>query len=75
LAQAALKTTRSIDGANPTPMSTDECVHKLCEESGDILMLMEALGIIHKGVTATNPKWKRWANRIKEHNEAKFREV
>ena len=71
LAQAALKTIRAFDGTNPTPMSTDECINKLCEESGDILMLMEVLGIIHNGVTATNPKWERWANRIKEHNETK----
>ena len=70
LAQAALKTVRARDGMNPTPVSIDECLDKLREESGDVLMVIEALGIIPDGTTANNPKWKRWANRIKEHNES-----
>lgn len=70
LAQAALKTIRAIDGTNPTPMNEKECTIKIYEEITDILMVLEALGVIQDGTTEMSPKWKRWANRIKEHNES-----
>lgn len=64
LAQAALKLIRAIDGENPTPVSEEKCVEKLHEEAGDVLMLLEFLGIVEGRTTADNPKWERWAKRI-----------
>ena len=66
LAQAALKLIRAVDGINPTPASPEACLEKLHEEVGDVLMVIEALGLIHDGMTAGNPKWERWMNRIIE---------
>lgn len=65
LAQAALKLIRAIDGENPTPVSEEACAKKLHEEAGDVLMLLEFLGIVEDGTTADNPKWERWARRIR----------
>jgi len=65
LAQAALKLIRAIDGENPTPVSEEKCVEKLREEAGDVLMLLEFLGIVEDGTTADNLKWGRWARRIR----------
>ena len=65
LAQAALKLIRAIDGENPTPVSEEKCIEKLHEEAGDVLMLLEFLGIVEDGTTADNPKWERWAKRIR----------
>ncbi|MBR4040616.1 MAG: hypothetical protein IKJ11_11065 [Clostridia bacterium] len=65
LAQAALKLIRAIDGENPTPVSEEKCVEKLHEEAGDVLMLLEFLGIVSDGMTADNAKWARWAGRIR----------
>lgn len=67
LAQAALKLIRATDGENPTPISEDACVEKLYEEAGDVMMLMELLNIIENGTTVLNPKWERWAKRIREN--------
>lgn len=66
LAQAALKSIRADDGTNPTPVSKEACLDKLNEEAGDVLMLLELLDMIPCGSTLDNPKWERWANRIKE---------
>ena len=66
LAQAALKLIRAIDGENPTTVSEEKCVEKLHEEAGDVLMLLEFLGIVSDGTTANNPKWERWAKRIRK---------
>ena len=46
-------------------MSEEKCVEKLHEEAGDVLMLLEFLGIVEDGTTADNPKWERWAKRIR----------
>ena len=66
LAQAALKLIRAIDGENPTPVSEEKCIEKLYEEAGDVLMLLEFLNLVSDGTTANNPKWERWAKRIRE---------
>ena len=65
LAQAALKLIRAIDGENSTPVSEERCVEKLHEEAGDVLMLLEFLNLVSDGTTASNPKWERWARRIR----------
>ena len=65
LAQAALKLIRAIDGENPTPVSEEACIKKIQEEAGDVLMLLEFLGIVSDGTTADNPKWACWARRIR----------
>lgn len=69
LAQAALKAIRAEDGTNPTPVSKEACLDKLNEEAGDVLMLLDLLNMISCGSTLDNPKWERWANRIKDRNE------
>ena len=67
LAQAALKLIRATDGENPTPVSEDVCNEKIYEEAGDVLMLLELLGLLEDGTTIDNPKWERWANRIRDN--------
>ena len=71
LAQAALKMVRAVNGENPTYASPDEYREKIAEEAGDVLMVMEVLGIIPGGTTASNPKWGRWVFRIKERSNSK----
>lgn len=66
LAQAALKLVRAMDGENPTPVSGKKCADKLEEEAGDVQMLLELLNLVEDGTTAHNPKWERWAKRIRE---------
>ena len=41
-------------------------IEKLHEEAGDVLILLELLNILEDGTTAHNPKWERWAKRIRE---------
>lgn len=64
LAQAAIKTIRSAEGSNPTPISYDACYEKLTEEVNDVLMVLTLIGKVPEYVTQNNPKWDRWANRI-----------
>lgn len=43
LAQATLKTSRALDGTNPTPKSVAECEANLMEEFADINNATDAL--------------------------------
>jgi NTP pyrophosphatase (non-canonical NTP hydrolase) len=76
LAQAALKLRRAYDGSNPTPKSYLECLLNLEEEIGDVSNVISVLFwgdvIGDKAFFLANPeKITRWAERIKERNEAK----
>lgn len=69
LAQAALKAIRAADGENPTPVSLEEAKEKIREEAGDVMVYLELLGYLPRGTTKDNPKWKRWAKRIRERGK------
>ena len=65
LSHAALKMIRA-DGMskNPTPIDPVNVLMNVVEELQDVLVCAEALEIsIHD--TRSNPKWQRWAERIK----------
>ena len=74
LAQAALKLRRAITGTNTTPVTVDEAVENIIEEYGDTVVAMTAYfmkhGMIDRKVRdileQINPKYSRWAKRIKE---------
>ena len=70
MSQAALKLIRAIDGENPTPVSFAEACRKLAEEAGDVLAYLHLLdiGVPHL-LVRDNPKWERWAERIKKERE------
>lgn len=74
LAQAALKLRRAITGTNPTPVTVGEAVENLIEEYGDTVVAMTAYymkygaidGKVAEIIEQDNPKFNRWAQRIKE---------
>ena len=74
LAQAALKLRRAITGTNPTPVTAEKAADNLIEEYGDTGVAMTAYfmkhGMIDRKVAdileQNNPKYSRWAQRIKE---------
>lgn len=65
LTQAALKYIRAlgIHSDNPTPVTEDEAWAGLVEESRDVLMILDAMGLTVED-TGYNSKWKRWAERL-----------
>ena len=69
LAQAALKVIRAADGENPTPVSFEDATEKIKEEAGDVMMYLELLRYLPRGTTKDNPKWNRWAKRIRENGK------
>ena len=74
LAQAALKLRRAMTQTNPTPMSIEEAEKNLIEEYGDSVGAMTAYYMKHGAIDRKvaeiieqgNPKFNRWAQRIKE---------
>ena len=65
LAQAALKVIRAEGySKNATTTSREEATANLVEEAGDVLMVMELLGLVPGGTTKQNPKWQRWKERL-----------
>lgn len=84
LAQAALKLRRAITGTNPTPVSADCAKHALNEEIVDIAVATEAWfesevsgidGVETNDITSAlgtfaNVKIARWAQRLKEKEDA-----
>lgn len=64
LSQASLKLIRAYGNGNPTPKAIEECYESLKEEISDVLMVLEVMGIKLPNVD-DNPKWERWANRVK----------
>lgn len=65
LTQAALKYIRAceIHPDNPTPVGPDAAWESVWEESRDVLMILDALGLVTED-TSYNPKWQRWAERL-----------
>ena len=74
LAQAALKLRRAITQTNPTPVTIEKAAGDLVEEYGDTVVAMTAYYMKHGAIDREvaeiieqdNPKFKRWAQRIKE---------
>lgn len=74
LAKAALKLRRAITGTNPTPMTVKEAVDNFTEEYGDTVVAMTAYYMKHGAIDGKvveiieqdNPKFNRWAQRIKD---------
>ena len=74
LAQAALKLRRAITQTNPTPVTVEKAKDDFTEEYGDTVVAMTAYfmkhGMIDRKVAdileQNNPKYSRWAQRIKE---------
>lgn len=61
LSQAALKVIRAYGlSANPARCSPQEAMEALVEEVGDVMMMIDALGLDDVD-TVDNPKWERWA--------------
>lgn len=69
LAQAALKMRRVMNGANPTPVTTDEATHAIAEEIADILLVLRVLGYPYEARDVEliqNRKLSRWVQRLDE---------
>ena len=74
LAQAALKLRRAITQTNPTPVTVEKAADNLIEEYGDTVGAMTAYYMKHGAIDGKvaeiieqdNPKFNRWAQRIKE---------
>ena len=74
LAQAALKLRRAITQTNPTPVTVEQAADNLVEEYGDTVVAMTAYYMKHGAIDRKvidileqdNPKYNRWAQRIKE---------
>lgn len=70
LAQAALKWKRTFKTSNnPTPVTRQEALDNINEEICDVLMYFVVMGYPIESLIArahNNPKWKRWAERLKQ---------
>ena len=74
LAKAALKLRRAITGTNPTPVTVYEAIDIFIEEYGDTVVACVAYFMKHDLIDRkhvdileqNNPKYSRWAQRIKE---------
>ena len=70
LAQAALKYRRTFKtSSNPTPITRQEALDNINEEICDVLMYFIIMGYPIESLIArahNNPKWKRWAERLKQ---------
>ena len=74
LAQAALKLRRAITQTNPTPVTKEKAADNLIEEYGDTVVACVAYFMKHDLIDRkyvdvleqSNPKYSRWAQRIKE---------
>lgn len=69
LAQAALKMRRVMNGANPTPVTTDEATHAIAEEIADILLVLRVIGYPYEARDVEliqNHKLSRWVQRLDE---------
>lgn len=67
LSQASLKLIRAKGlSNNSTPISEQEAIQNLLEEVGDIRMVLTLLCLENKIDIdiESNPKWKRWAERL-----------
>lgn len=66
LAQAALKLRRVLTGINPTPVTEDEAIEKLCEEVADVQLYIRSLSFCKEDIDRRmKEKEARWAQRLK----------
>lgn len=72
LAHAALKMARVKRGENPTPVSLDDCLHNLYEESAQVEACKAAL-CIYDDDELIKKSLSRWAKRILEEYQKKKR--
>ena len=67
LGQAALKLIRARGmSQNPTPISEDEALASLKEETNDVLIILVILGLADQSAVHDWRKLVRWAERIQE---------
>lgn len=76
LGQAALKLARKNRGENPTPVSTQEGIEQVLEETADVMLCMTVLmGTdwfdAEKVDLTIDSKMKRWIERIIEHGKSR----
>lgn len=72
--QASAKLWRVCAGRVPSPVTVDEAKRKLDEEVSDVLLVLEALGVVRfdageSGVR--DAKLRRWVQRIKDAKDKK----
>lgn len=68
LAQAALKMRRVLDGKNPTPVRMSEAWANLQEETADVLLCLQMVGISTNArdyYEAIHAKLIRWSDRLR----------
>lgn len=67
LSQAALKLRRTLDGRNPTPLTTGDASRKLNEEFADVLLCAAVLGLDREELARIiREKAARWTTRLVE---------
>lgn len=67
LAQAALKMRRTLDGRDPTPVSTGDASRSLNEEFADVLLCAAVLGFDREEIARIiREKAARWSTRLEE---------
>lgn len=65
--EAALKLRRTLDGRNPTPVSTGDASRKLNEEFADVLLCAAVLGFDREEIARiVREKAARWSTRLEE---------
>lgn len=68
LAQAALKYRRVIEGKNPTPTNKENAIAAIEEETADVFLLINMLGVSDRTVAETiYAKTARWQERLHHH--------
>lgn len=68
LAQAALKMRRVLDGTNPTPVRMSEAWASLQEETADVLLCLQMVGVSTNArdyYEAIHTKLTRWESRLR----------
>lgn len=72
LSQAALKVIRAEDGSeNPTPVTVEWALQAVFEELQDVSIVAEILGFTDTDIPDDHPKLVRWAQRLREKENAK----
>ena len=72
--QASAKLWRVCAGRVPSPVTVDEPKRKLDEEVSDVLLVLEALGVVRFDAGesgARDAKLRRWVQRIKDAKDKK----
>ena len=70
LSKCALKQARLLRGENPTPVDSVELTKDLDEESADVLLCLDILGI-HGSTNLMHAKLNRWVQRLAQKPDFK----